>query len=139
MAALLLIGFGYTFVSLTCWAVVMDVIDYQEYSTGIRNESAVYAVYTFSRKLGQTIADGAGLFLLQWAKYDSETAGNGFITENGTSKKIMLICTIIPAIVYTGVWLLMRFGYPLTKERLEPIYAFIREKREAAETEAVEA
>lgn len=139
MAALLLIGFGYTFVSLTCWAVVMDVIDYQEYTTGIRNESAVYAVYTFSRKLGQTIADGAGLFLLQWAKYDSETAGNGFITENGTSKKIMLICTIIPAIVYTGVWLLMRFGYPLTKERLEPIYAFIREKRETAEAEAVNA
>ena len=136
MAALLLIGFGYTFVSLTCWAVVMDVIDYQEYATGIRNESAVYAVYTFSRKLGQTIADGAGLFLLQWAKYDSETAGNGFITENNTSKKIMLICTIIPAIVYTGVWLLMRFGYPLTKERLEPIYAFIREKREAAEQSA---
>ena len=132
MAALLLIGFGYTFVSLTCWAVVMDVIDYQEYATGIRNESAVYAVYTFSRKLGQTIADGAGLFLLQWAKYDSETAGNGFITENNTSKKIMLICTIIPAIVYTGVWLLMRFGYPLTKEKLVPIYAFVREKREAA-------
>ena len=136
MLALLLIGFGYTFVSLTCWAVVMDVIDYQEYKTGQRNESAVYAVYTFSRKLGQTIADGAGLFLLQWAKYDSDAAGNGFITENNTSKKIMLICTIIPAVVYTGVWLLMRFGYPLTKEKLEPIYAFIREKREAAEGEA---
>ena len=139
MLALLLIGFGYTFVSLTCWAVVMDVIDYQEYTTGIRSESAIYAVYTFSRKLGQTIADTAGLFLLQWAKYDSTTAGNGFITENGTSKKIMLICTIIPAVVYTGVWLLMRFGYPLTKERLEPIYAFVREKREAAATEAAEA
>ena len=136
MACLLLIGFGYTFVSLTCWAVVMDVIDYQEYSTGIRNESAVYAVYTFSRKLGQTIADGAGLFLLQWAQYDSETAGNGFITANDTSKKIMFICTIIPAVVYTGVWLLMRFGYPLTKEKLEPIYAFIREKRESAQQSA---
>ncbi len=136
MLALLLIGFGYTFVSLTCWAVVMDVIDYQEYTTGIRNESAVYAVYTFSRKLGQTIADGAGLFLLQWAKYDSETAGNGFITANGTSKKIMFICTIIPAVVYTGVWVLMRFGYPLTKEKLEPIYAFIRDKRNGAELEA---
>lgn len=132
MLVLLIIGFGYTFVSLNCWAMVMDVIDYQEYTTGIRNESAVYAVYTFSRKLGQTIADGAGLFLLEWAKYDSETAGNGFITENGTSKKIMFICTIIPAVVYTGVWLLMRFGYPLTKEKLEPIYADIRAKREAA-------
>lgn len=136
MAALLLIGFGYTFVSLTCWAVVMDVIDYQEYTTGERNESAVYAVYTFSRKFGQTIADGLGLFLLQWAKYDPEKNIDGFIAENNTSNKIMLICTIIPAIVYTGVWVLMRFGYPLTKERLEPIYSFIREKREAAEVEA---
>ncbi len=136
MASLLLIGFGYTFVSLTCWAVVMDVIDYQEYKTGERNESAVYAVYTFSRKFGQTIADGLGLFLLQWAKYDPEKNIDGFITENNTSNKIMLICTIIPAVVYTGVWLLMRFGYPLTKEKLEPIYAFIREKREEAEASA---
>lgn len=136
MIALFVIGMGYTFVSLTCWAVVMDVIDYQEYATGIRNESAVYAVYTFSRKFGQTIADTLGLYLLQWAKYDKDVAGIGFITENDTSKKIMLICTIIPAVVYTGVWILMRFGYPLTKEKLEPIYAFIREKREQTEAEA---
>ena len=138
MLSLLVIGFGYTFVSLTCWAVVMDVIDYQEYKTGIRNESAVYAVYTFSRKLGQTIADASGLFLLQWAQYDADTAGNGFIEANNTSRKIMLICTIIPAIVYTGVWLLMKFGYPLDRKRLAPIYKFIREKREAEEAGAVE-
>ncbi|MBQ4573172.1 MAG: MFS transporter [Clostridia bacterium] len=136
MLSLLIIGFGYTFVSLTCWAVVMDVIDYQEYTTGIRNESAVYAVYTFSRKFGQTLADASGLFLLQWAQYDSETAGNGFIEANDTSRKIMLICTVIPAFVYTGVWLLMKFGYPLDRKRLAPIYKFIREKRESEEAEA---
>lgn len=136
MTTLFIIGMGYTFVSLTCWAVVMDVIDYQEYATGIRNESAVYAVYTFSRKFGQTIADTLGLYLLQWAKYDKDVAGIGFIEANGTSKKIMFICTIIPAVVYTGVWLLMRFGYPLTKERLEPIYAHVRAKREEAMKEA---
>ena len=136
MTTLFIIGMGYTFVSLTCWAGVMDVIDYQEYATGIRNESAVYAVYTFSRKFGQTIADTLGLYLLQWAKYDKDVAGIGFIEANGTSKKIMFICTIIPAFVYTGVWLLMRFGYPLTKERLEPIYAHVRAKREEAVKEA---
>ena len=127
MVTLLLIGFGYTFVSLTCWAVVMDVIDYQEVKTGIRNESAVYAVYTFSRKLGQTIADGAGLFLLSWAGYSGDM--NTFVP--GTSQKILFICTVIPAVVYTGVWLLMKFGYPLDKKRLEPIYAEIRRRREA--------
>ncbi len=135
MSSLLLIGFGYTFVSLTCWAVVMDVIDYQEYKTGIRNESAVYAVYTFSRKLGQTIADGSGLFLLQWANYNGDMSG--FI--DGTSQKIMFICTVIPAVVYTGVWLLMKFGYPLDKKRLEPIYAFVRSKRAAEEAELTDA
>ncbi len=131
MLCLLLIGFGYTFVSLTCWAVVMDVIDYQEYTTGVRNESAVYSAYTFGRQLGQAIADAGGLFLLQWAKYDSATAGNGFIEANGTSEKIMFICTVIPAIVYTSVWLIFRFGYPLTKEKLEPIYESLRKKHEA--------
>lgn len=139
MLALLVIGFGYTFVSLTCWAVVMDVIDYQEYVTGERCESAIYAVYTFSRKLGQTIADASGMFLLTWAHYKSDAAGLGFITENNTSKKIMFICTIIPAVVYTGVWLLMKFGYPLTKERLEPIYAQVRALHAQAETDAEEA
>lgn len=138
MLCLLLIGFGYTFVSLTCWAVVMDVIDYQEWKTGVRNESAVYSAYTFGRQFGQAVADAGGLFLLQWAKYDSATAGNGFIVENGTSNKIMLICTIIPAVVYTGVWLIFRFGYPLTKEKLEPIYADLRAKHEAEEKQIAE-
>ena len=86
--------------------------------------------------LQQTIADTLGLYLLQWAKYDKDVAGIGFIEANGTSKKIMFVCTVIPAFVYTGVWLLMRFGYPLTKEKLEPIYAFIREKRESAQQSA---
>lgn len=138
MVCLLLIGFGYTFVSLTCWAVVMDVIDYQEYITGERNESAVYSAYTFGRQFGQAIADAGGLFLLQWAKYDSETAGIGFISANDTSNKIMFICTIIPAVVYTGVWLIFRFGYPLTKERLEPVYAALREKHEKEQTVTAE-
>jgi GPH family glycoside/pentoside/hexuronide:cation symporter len=125
-----IIGFGYSFVSITNWAIITDVIDYQEYKTGIRNESAVYSAYTFGRQFGQAVADAGGLFLLQWAKYDSLSAGNGFITANDTSKKIMFICTIIPAIVYTSVWLIFRFGYPLTKEKMEPIYEALRVKHE---------
>lgn len=61
MLFLFIIGFGYSFVSITNWAVVADVIDYQEYKTGLRSESAIYAVYTFCRKLGQTAADSGRL------------------------------------------------------------------------------
>ncbi len=137
MATLFIIGFGYSFVSITNWAVVADVIDYQYVKTGIKSESAIYAVYTFSRKLGQTIADYGGLMLLEkYAHYDVQTMSNaGYVA--GTSDRILTICTLIPAITYTLIWLLYRFGYPLTKEKLEPIYEKVRADNAAlAEAEA---
>ncbi len=141
MICLFLIGFGYTFVSLTCWAVVMDVIDYQEWKTGVRNESAVYSAYTFGRQFGQAIADAGGLFLLEYIGYSETNKALWPSIQNGEfvpgiSEKLLLICTIIPAFVYTGVWLIFKFGYPLTKEKLEPIYADLRRKHEMEEKEA---
>ena len=138
MATLFIIGFGYSFVSITNWAVVADVIDYQYVKTGIKSESAIYAVYTFSRKLGQTIADYGGLMLLErYAHYDVNQMANAGYVE-GVSDKILTICTLIPAITYTAIWLLYRFAYPLTKEKLEPIYEKVRADNEAL-AEAAEA
>lgn len=131
MIFMFIIGFGYSFVSITNWAVVADVIDYQECKTGLRSESAIYAVYTFCRKLGQTAADAGGLYLLsKVAGYDGATMGDkGFIP--GVGEGILFVCTLIPAIVYTLVFILMQFGYPLSKSKLVPIYEQIREKRAA--------
>ncbi|MBQ2847437.1 MAG: MFS transporter [Clostridia bacterium] len=131
MIFLFIIGFGYSFVSITNWAVVADVIDYQEYKTGIRSESAIYAVYTFCRKLGQTAADTGGLMLLnKVAGYDGATMGDkGYIPEVGEG--ILFVCTVIPAIVYTLVFILMQFGYPLNKANLEPVYSYVRKARGA--------
>ena len=132
---LFIIGFGYSFVSITNWAIITDVIDYQEYKTGIRNESAIYAVYTFCRKLGQTLADTGGMILLtKFAGYNGETmADAGFVS--GVSEKILTVCTIIPAIIYTLVFILFKFGYNLDKKSLEPVYAFIRSRDTAGEEE----
>ena len=136
MVFLFIIGLGYSFVSITNWAVVADVIDYQEYKTGLRSESAIYAVYTFCRKLGQTAADSGGLLLLsKVAGYDGKTMGDlGYV--EGVGEGILFVCTLIPMIVYTLVFVLMQFAYPLNKKRLEPIYSYVREARSKAETEA---
>ncbi len=121
---LFVIGFGYSFISITNWAVVADVIDFQEYTTHIKSESAIYAVYTFCRKLGQTAADYGGLMLLGKIGYNAETMANaGFVP--GVSEGILKVCTIIPAITYTLIFLLYVL-FPLTKERLEPVYSYIR-------------
>lgn len=137
MVFLFIIGFGYSFVSITNWAVVADVIDYQEYKTGIRSESAIYAVYTFCRKLGQTAADSGGLLLLsKVAGYSGAVHGDlGYV--EGVGEGILFVCTLIPMIVYTLVFVLMQFAYPLTKERLVPIYAAVRESRQHAEEEGL--
>ena len=121
---LFVIGFGYSFISITNWAVVADVIDFQEYTTHIKSESAIYAVYTFCRKLGQTAADYGGLMLLGKIGYNAETMANaGFVP--GVSEGILKVCTIIPAITYTLIFILYVL-FPLTKERLEPVYSYIR-------------
>lgn len=137
MVFLFIIGFGYSFVSITNWAVVADVIDYQEYKTGIRSESTIYAVYTFCRKLGQTAADSGGLLLLsKVAGYSGAVHGDlGYV--EGVGEGILFVCTLIPMIVYTLVFVLMQFAYPLTKERLVPIYAAVRESRQHAEEEGL--
>ena len=137
MLVLFIIGFGYSFVSITNWAVVADVIDYQFVKTGIRSESAIYAVYTFSRKLGQTIADYGGLMLLsKYAGYTDKIADAGYVP--GVGDKILTICTLIPAVTYTLIWILYKFAYPLTKEKLEPIYKEVRSSNESMEQQAVE-
>ncbi len=135
MIVLFIIGFGYSFVSITNWAVVADVIDYQFVKTGIKNESAIYAVYTFARKFGQTIADFGGLMLLSKVGYVAEEMSNSGYVE-GVSEGILKVCTAIPAVTYTLIYLLYRFAYPLTKEKLEPIYEKVRESNETATEEA---
>lgn len=128
MLLLFIIGFGYSFVSITNWAVVADVIDYQQYKTHLRSESAIYAVYTFARKVGQTAADSGGVLLLNWAGYNSQNAGMGYV--EGVGERLMIICTVVPAIVYTLVFILMQFAYPLSKKNLEPVYEYSEKMRE---------
>ena len=130
-----IIGFGYSFVSITNWAIITDVIDYQEYKTGIRSESAVYAVYTFCRNLGQTLADTGGITLLsKMAGYDGKTMADAGYIE-GVGEGILTVCTIIPAIVYTLVFLIFRFGYNLDKGKLDVMYSALGRNKIVGEEE----
>lgn len=121
-------GFGYSFLSITAWAMVMDVIDYQEYKTYRKNESAIYAIYTFARKLGQTIADSGGMQLLKYAGYSDDLKDTVTTAKGSVGHNIYRMCTIIPAIAYT-LLLIITIIYPLSKKRLEPIQNELMERR----------
>lgn len=123
------VGAGYSFVSILNWAVVTDVIDYQENVTGIKNESAIYAVYTFARKVGQTIADSGGLQLLyRYAKYDPETTSVGYIP--GVGDRMYKMVTRVMAVGYFIIFVLFML-YPLNKKNLAKLQQELTEKRMA--------
>ena len=126
------VGSGYSFLSILTWAIVGDVIDYQEMKTGIKNESAIYAVYTFSRKLGQTIADFGGLKLLGgYAGYDAQETDDPKVSYiPGKGDKIYKMVSRGMLIAY-GVTFLMFLLYPLNKKHLQEMH----EKLDAARAE----
>ena len=66
------------------------------------------------------------------AGYDGAVHGSAGYVE-GVGEGILFVCTIIPAIVYTLVFILFKFGYPLNKSKLEVMYTDLRKSRSAGE------
>ena len=115
---------------MVIWAFITDVIDYQEVMTGSRDDGTVYAVYSFSRKLGQALAGGIQGFALGLIGYVSSTAGQAAVQSQSTLDGIYNICTLTPAIGYLVVLLLLLFVYPLSMKVVEENTRILKERRE---------
>ncbi len=111
--------------NLVIWAYITDIIDYQEICTGRREDGTIYAVYSFSRKLGQALAGGLGGFVLTAIGYVSEATSQSEVV----SERIYTISTLVPGICYLLVFLVMWFLYPLSKRVVEENAAVLRKKR----------
>ena len=55
MVGLIFFGLGMGFYNCVSWAMMGDAIDYQEWKFGKREESVVYALHSFFRKLAQGV------------------------------------------------------------------------------------
>ncbi len=128
LAFTFLSGLGQTFLVLEVWALVMDVIDYHEVRTARREEGTAYAFFSFTRKLGQTLA-GVGLnALLAAIGYSANASQNGQLLPEEVRAKLYDISTLVPAIVLTLMAVLLAFGYNLSKKNL----VIMREELETA-------
>ena len=129
LVMLLFSGTGQTFLVLEVWALVMDVIDYHEFLSGRREEGTAYAFYSFTRKLGQTLAGVGTNALLGMIGYDvNATQTIGQTAE--VNAKLYDISTLIPAIVLTVMFVLLGFCYKLSKKRLEELHAQMEQQAE---------
>lgn len=106
--------------SIYTWAMIGDVIDYQEYETGERNEGTVYSIFSMIRKVGQGLGQALMPMMILWTipglnLSDSAT----WSPERVVGIKNMSV--IFPMIGMVLVIASLVFIYPLNKKRLAEV------------------
>ena len=111
--------------SMISWALITDVIDYSEIKNGIREDGSVYALYSFARKLGQAGAAGLVGAMLTAIGYSESTA-----VETSVREGLFNISTIIPAVGFVLLGLILWLWYPLHKREVESNTELLRNRRD---------
>ena len=110
--------------SMVSWALITDVIDDAELKNGVREDASVYALYSFARKLGQAAAAGLSGALLSMIGYSEATKNDPAVLEG-----IFDIATLVPAIGFAALALILWLWYPLHKKQVEANVKALAEKR----------
>ena len=127
LQALCWLGLG--IFSMVSWALITDVIDYSELKNGVREDGSVYALYSFARKLGQALAAGLSGWLLTGIGYNEKAIEQGVAQTPGVKDGIFSISTLVPAIGFIALGLVLWFWYPLHKKNVDANVAALKEKR----------
>lgn len=100
--------------TMVSWALITDVIDDAEIKHGVREDGSIYALYSFARKLGQAASAGLTGALLSVIGYSEENAFSPSVLDG-----IFNISTLVPAVGFALLALVLWFWYPLHKRRVE--------------------
>lgn len=117
--------FGLGVYMMVSWALITDVIDYSEIKNGVREDGSVYALYSFARKLGQAASSGVSGALLTFIGYSEKTA-----FETGVTNGLYNISTLVPALGFALLALILWFWYPLHKKQVDENVAILKKKHE---------
>ena len=111
---------------MVSWAIITDVIDDAELRFGRREDGTIYAMYSFARKLGQAASAGLTGALLSAIGYSDKTA-----FEETVLRGIYDISTLVPALGFGILALILWFWYPLHKDKVEENVRLLRRKHES--------
>lgn len=111
-------GCGLTTVVMQLWSMATDAIDDIEVTTGSRDDGTAYSFFNFFRKLGQVISAICvnGALLGMNYKY---TKGAVQTFEN--LKKMYDLATLIPAVMFGLMALILFAFYPLSRQKVEQL------------------
>lgn len=111
--------------AMVSWAIITDVIDDAELRFERREDGTIYAMYSFARKLGQAASAGLTGALLSSIGYSDKTA-----FDTNVLRGIYDISTLVPALGFGLLTLILWFWYPLHKRKVDENVELLKLKHE---------
>ena len=120
-SALVVLGtIGQTVFTMLIWALVTDCLDYSEWKFHERSDGSMYSLYTFSRKIGSTIASTGVSFGLAAIGFVS---GSNVVQTAEAVNGIYFLVNIIPVVTCALELIGVGLIFNLNKETTEQMYA----------------
>jgi len=127
-----LLGIGVGGVNTLMWALEADTVEYGEWKTGVRTEGTTYALFSFTRKVGQALGGAAAAYTIGLGGY---IAGKGVVQTDSAKTAIKVAAGVVPA-GFIVVALAIIFFYPLTERVFRDVVAEVAARRAARVAEA---
>jgi len=122
-----LAGVGVGAAHVLPWSILPDAVEYNEYTTGVRQEGPFDSLGTLAQKVASSLAIPLCLLLLQAAGYRANLA----VQPLAASLALRLLMGVLPGLLLgLGTWCAAR--YPLRRADYARILAFLEQKRLAA-------
>lgn len=125
MSIFILGNIGQTFFTMLIWALVSDCLDYHEWKFNYRSDGSLYSIYTFSRKIGSTIASTLASYSLAWIGFVSGAAAQ----TSEVSANIRVLYILVPLIASLLEFIGIAFIFNLNKDKTEEVHSYLVEKR----------
>ena len=113
-----LMGISTAGVNTLMWALEADTVEYGEWKTGVRTEGITYALFSFTRKLGQAVGGAMAAFVIGAGGYVGGVAAQSQSAINA----IRFASGFAPAI-FILIGIAIFFRYPLTEQTFATMVA----------------
>jgi glucuronide carrier protein len=127
-----LLGIGVGGVNTLMWALEADTVEYGEWKTGVRTEGTTYALFSFTRKMGQALGGSAAAYTIGLGGY---LAGKGVVQTDSAKTAIKVAAGVLPA-AFILLALVLMFFYPLTERVFRDVVADVAARRAQRVAEA---
>lgn len=111
--------------NIMVWAFMTDIIDYHQYSSGLREDGTIYSINMFGRKIAQTMMGILSGLSLSIIGYQASSTGST-VQSNAVLHGLYSLATLVPFVLLMIGALILTFWFPLGKKKLNEVTAKLK-------------